>query len=69
MFRSVLIPVDFTDKNVDAVALAARLVDEDARRWAPTTRSPSPAVAQSSSTATKGNEKVLLTGLKRPGCR
>ncbi len=29
MFRSVLVPVDFTEKNVDAVALAARLVDAD----------------------------------------
>lgn len=29
MFQSVLIPVDFTDKNDDAIEMAARLVDDD----------------------------------------
>ena len=29
MFHSVLIPVDFTDKNDDAIEMAARLVDDD----------------------------------------
>jgi nucleotide-binding universal stress UspA family protein len=29
MFHRVLVPVDFTDKNDDAIEMAARLVDDD----------------------------------------